>query len=725
MVALFLLVAAFSWSQKGDFSKMSGMIRQLALDGHLSRKRVPARHGEAEVCAFVRIEGDGESVLKRHGGRKLEQMGSIYVAAIPIGRLASLSVEPQVARIEASRSHSLHNDSMAIHINALPIYAGNGLPQAFTGRGVVMGVMDIGFDLTHPTFYDASATTYRIRRFWDQLSLDTIGSNLYVGAEYTDEAAIKDYAHSRDGLLQTHGTHTAGTAAGSGYDSPYRGIAYESDIALVSNAVSEDIALIDSVDLYKYTYATDALGFKYLFDYARSVGQPCVVSFSEGSYQDFRGDDVLFYEMLDSLIGPGCLLVASAGNEGRKKTYFRKPAGTASMGSFVYSSGKRISGSAKSALSFAIRTIFYGQQQQMKITVPTSEVLACPDSVYTDTLFVDGQRYTLAIVGYPSCYDTSETVFDLIIEGTEREMGGRVPISVEIVGETADVEYFKGAGYLLTHTLNEQLNAGETSHSIHSPGSAPRVICVGATGYRTGVWNYLGEYQAYDLGNDGRRSTYSSIGPTYDGRIKPDVMAPGTNVISAYSSYYLEHNPDAADINSDVSHFSFNGRTYAWNCNSGTSMATPAVAGTLALWLQACPTLTPEEVLAVFARTCSRYDTSLAYPNNLYGYGQIDAYRGLLDILNLDGIEDISHRHTPARIIVHRESRRVTLSVDHPLPSPFTVRIYSADGRRLLTLPQTAGRTSYELDLSCLSSGIFVLQFDGHALIAGSTLIRI
>ena len=102
----------------------------------------------------------------------------------------------------------------------MPVYAGKALPQPYTGNGVVMGVMDIGFDLTHPTFYDSSCSRYRIRRLWDQISPDTIGSPLYVGREYTTEEELLTLGHSYDGLIQTHGPQTAGIAAGSGYDSP-------------------------------------------------------------------------------------------------------------------------------------------------------------------------------------------------------------------------------------------------------------------------------------------------------------------------------------------------------------------------------------------------------------------------------------------------------------------------------------------------------------------------
>ena len=155
-----------------------------------------------------------------------------------------------------------------------------------------------------------------------------------MGAEYRGKDALLAYAHSRDGLKQTHGTQTLGIAAGSGAGTNYRGIAYEGDICLVSNAISADKEFIDSADIYKYTYATDALGFKYIFDYAKTHGQPCVISFSEGSPQDFRGDDVLYYEVLDSLVGPGRIIVSSAANESIRKTYIIKERARKSAGTF-------------------------------------------------------------------------------------------------------------------------------------------------------------------------------------------------------------------------------------------------------------------------------------------------------------------------------------------------------------------------------------------------------
>lgn len=201
-------------------------------------------------------------------------------------------------------------------LQADAVYAGTGLPQAYTGKGVVVGVQDVGFDVTHPTYFDTSTGAYRVKALWDQLAPKEEGSSLYVGRELTDEAALLSYGHTTDGLIQTHGTHTSGTAAGSGGTTAYRGIAFESDIALVGNAVNTNISLVPEEDREKYTYTTDILGFKYLFDYATAAGKPCVVSFSEGSLMDFRGDDQLYFESLAQLVGPGKILVARRATAG-------------------------------------------------------------------------------------------------------------------------------------------------------------------------------------------------------------------------------------------------------------------------------------------------------------------------------------------------------------------------------------------------------------------------
>ena len=75
-------------------------------------------------------------------------------------------------------------------------------------------------------------------------------------------------------------------------------------------------------------------------------------------------------------------------------------------------------------------------------------------------------------------------------------------------------------------------------------------------------------------------------------------------------------------------------------------MSTPAVAGIIALWLQANPHLTPQDVLGVMERTsrsCGDYGEKTPW---YCGYGMIDAYSGLLDVLGMTNIEGLSREQS-------------------------------------------------------------------------------
>ena len=152
-------------------------------------------------------------------------------------------------------------------------------------------------------------------------------------------------------------------------------------------------------------------------------------------------------------------------------------------------------------------------------------------------------------------------------------------------------------------------------------------------------------------------------------------------------------------------------------------MACPVVAGVIALWLQAKPDLTPEEVMGVIRRTSRRPDASLSYPNNEYGYGEIDVYRGLLDILGLDRIEAVAREHTRATITV--ENGRLRIVLPQTAPSPFRLRMFALDGRRVSDVQLPAGENRYEQSVTALPGGIYAVQLDGLPQLSGSTLIRV
>ena len=662
------LLPTLARAQRLAFGKMSPLVRQAWLAqqrslGASAKSLAPQRgaSAEASVMAFVKLTEPDAAVLWREGARVLDQRGTLFVADIPLRSLGSLSRDGRVVRMEAGQRASVLMDTTTTLVDATPAQQLLRLPQAYTGRGVVVGVQDIGFDLTHPNFFSSDMADYRIKALWDQLSTDTLHTTQPVGRDYVGRDSLLALGCPRDGLRQTHGTHTAGIAAGSGAEgadtlSPYRGMAWESDLCLVCNATTDDIALIDPKDYYKYTYALDALGFKYIFDYADRVGKPCVINFSEGSRQDFQGYDQLYYEMLDSLTGPGHVIISSAGNDGQAINYLHKPTGRPSAGLFCGSNLQNAGFTTKTqgdVDDFSLRISVYSHADRPQVVdIPLSRVLAADDSTLVDTVAIGDYQYVIAATAYASCYDAGQVVCDWDIVTLAHIFSKCYPVSLQLMGQEADAELYPVTGWLYHSSLDDSLVDGDNTHSINSPASAPSVICVGATGYRTQFLNYLGQQMVYDNGRGGVRTPFSGVGPTFDGRIKPDVMAPGQNIISSYSSFYLDNNPDAADIRSDVRHFEHNGRTYAWNSNGGTSMSSPVVAGAIALWLQADPTLSPADCLSVLAKTCHHYDPMLSYPNNLYGYGEIDVTAGLEEVLRRQaaGIGNIPARRDTGRI---------------------------------------------------------------------------
>lgn len=635
---LFIFTSLDIFAQRPRYEKMSPFVREAMASALATKQLTRSQSDDRLLTAFVRIDGNAAEVLRQYGCKELARVGDISIAAIPLSKLGALSCGRQVKRIETGRRCSIQMDTTRLVVNAEKVYTGEGLSQSYTGRGVVVGVQDIGFDLTHPNFYSADMSQYRIKALWDQLSRDTIGSTLYVGRDYVGREALLELKHPIDGETQTHGTHTAGIAAGSGAEgdgvvSPYRGMACDADLVLVDNA-ADNASLIDPKDYYKFTYATDALGFKYIFDYAERMHQPCVINFSEGSSQDFHGYDQLYYELLAKLIGPGRIIVSSAGNDGARNSYIHKNIGKERAGAFIMGNEKRFSCTAKSKQTFTFRVSVYDNVSSPQIVdISTVNVCNAQDSLLTDSLLVGGKKYKWRVLAYPNSYDTHETAYDFQLSSPSK-LGDSPQVSLQVMGRDADIELYRMSGYMFPHSLDPVLDAGDCRYTIFSPSSSPDVICVGSTSYRTQFVNYLGEKKVYDSGQKGIRSSFSAMGPTLDGRIKPDVMAPGQNIISSYSTFFINNPKNVnASVKSDVRHFEYNGRTYAWNANAGTSMSAPVVTGAIALWLQADPTLTPADCLEIFAKTCTHYDTSLSYPNNLYGYGQIDVAAGLREVL--------------------------------------------------------------------------------------------
>lgn len=718
-------------AQEADYSKMSPFVREAAMytdkQSNKAKTASPNKISGPTMCAFVKMKDGAEKVFKRYGCRILAQFGDIYIADIPLHYLPTLSLNKEIERIEAGRVKTLCLDTTLVVVDAIKAQNGTELQQTYDGNGVVLGMMDVGFDLTHPDFRDTRQTRLRISRFWDQLSPDSLGSSLYVGADYRTEAEILSYAHSLDGYVETHGTHTLGIATGTGYDTMYHGMAPGADICLVSNAVNTDIPLIPEHMLYKYTTATDALGFKYIFDYADEVDKPCVISFSEGSTETFDGEQQLFYEVLSRMTGPGHIIVASAGNCGYYNNYLHKTNGKHFDGIFMECGEQKGSLTILSADDFAMEIALSPDNGTGRVskTIKSYDILQSEDSLFVDSMNIGEVKCSFQIQAYRSCLPSQQLAYDLVVD-MPGGVGKRMPLSLGITGDDADVKLYGNTIWFFPGKDDSAYSGGESKCCILSPGAASSVICVGASSYRDSYTDIYGQNHIEPWGSGGVIASYSSTGPTRYGLVKPDVVAPGSCVRSAYSSYYMEANPKVGQQLCSSSEF--RGRLYGWGILSGTSQSTPVVSGAIALWLQANPNLTPADILDVFSKTCTRPNAS--YYNgksNICGFGEIDVYAGLLRVLGLDGIKELSHIHPAKLKIINLGNGTILLSSYDNDTAIDKVRllVYNINGERVYDTPVSLKSGTARVSLQHIPDGVYAVQVASEKKdYSGSLLIR-
>lgn len=565
---------------------------------------------------------------------------------------------------------------------------GTNLPQAFNGDGVVLTVADIGFDFTHPNFANS-----RIVRFWDLLSRDTIGQEqVFTGHEYTDEQEIRALQHSYDGIQETHATHVLGIAAGTGAKEAYgsdefHGIASGADLLLVNNVLSNNAKLVDSIQRKKFEGLHEFDIFKYAFDYAESVGKPCVINMSSGRRQSFGDDFPIYNQMVNELTGPGRIIVASSGNNGKQKVYMKKREGQTNVQSWYYPAAA--SGNY----------LFFRQKGDCKLE------LLCKYPEDTETKPMPEELY--AKLDTISDYDGTPIQYIILQDSIPHKTGlllyARMSGNEDSEGElfTQGVQFLDEEGW----------SDGEYDYSVVFPGSYDNVISVGYMNYRDEYTTAWGDYYHRDEGELRKANANTSRGPRLDGYQKPDIVAPGTFVASSFNSFYEEENLDNKEVTEcNYKFFDYNGRRYSWSIMSGSSMSTPVVTGIIALWLEANPNLSPQDIKDIFKRTARHPDPTLSYPNAIYGYGEIDAYAGLLDILGVDKIEGVSKDHARNVRFVIKEGE--VKAFDKRTDEPLHIIIYSTSGTRV---PE--GK---------LAPGVYVVEVvTDKAELKGSTLVRI
>lgn len=663
---------------------------------------------------------DASAFFDRHSCRLIDKVGRIYIVDIPLDAVMVLAQNDTIERIEAERMPRPAMEVTPQQVNATGIYTGQDLPQAFTGAGVAAGVFDCYYDFTHPAFLDPNGDL-RVQYYYDfhwENADGTFGHALETAAEI---AALQHSQNTRNGI---HGTHVMGIMAGSPVNGQMKGMAPEADLYAVDfNSDREEFEGLNGP-----TSATAVLGFKYIFDKAAEDNKPCVINFSSCETVTLTSQRILEGEALQALVGPGRIIVSACGNDGIRACYMEKGPSDYQAGTGIkngIAGGGLIDMDLVTANNQLVRFDFLGMQLmgggiEGTIMFNTDSISQVGSATLTTTVSMGDVQLTVEVSPYQ---DPRGTVYH--IHGTLPHMTYLVlcGATVLLTGNGPAWIYSDIGFNSLTNISGvPQYSFAQPGHSVSWPANLPNIIGVGATGYKNTITNIAGQTNAdmIDFAPDqpGYITKFSSCGPTFDERIKPDVVAPGLNINAAYNSFYADYDYISKYLTSTVQ---YNGKTYHYLAESGTSMASPVVAGVVALWLQAKPDLTPAEVLEVIRETSTHPNNTLTYPNNTYGYGQIDAYQGLLYVLNvLTNIPDLSPNQ-PQGVQFRVENRMLYADFGDAHPKRITINVYSLDGRRLLT---RSGRD--HISLATLKDGVYAVQIiTDQRETTGSTLIRL
>ncbi|MCD4829951.1 MAG: S8 family serine peptidase [Candidatus Cloacimonetes bacterium] len=530
----------------------------------------------------------------------------IVTAWVSDDALDELQHIEEIIYVDLSAKSHARLDVSRIEIGAADVHIGTGLGQAYTGTDVIVGVIDTGIDIDHADFKNDDGTT-RILYIWDQ----TVNGNPPQGYSYGTEWTA---AEINDGQCtqiddNNHGTHVAGTAAGNGNaDNPfgdYTGIAPESNIIFVKGMQN----VID--------------GTNYIFTQAQALGKPAVINMSFGEHDGPHDGTSLYEQGITGLTGNGKIIVAAAGNEADKIMHLSYTVDYDGGASLFFPNPEQ------EIIGF---DIWYSSEYQMDVAV---------DQIDDNLDIIESSDWILFGNQYDDTFASGQTVQ---IDATEISNPNNGDRHIEIMIQGAGLDTYYWGLYFSSHTSGETAIfdcwsvvdgsgdfieaqgyiAGDNLKTVGAPATANNVIAVGA--YNTkNVWIDVNGQTHTESFTVGERANFSSIGPTRDGRIVPQICAPGNLIAAALTE-------DIPPGDSRVIQGGY------YHVLEGTSMATPHITGVVALMMQADPTMGFDEIMATLILTARQDEYTASngdLPNSYWGAGKINAYGSVL-LTNVD-----------------------------------------------------------------------------------------
>ena len=718
IILLFLLSPLFIFSQKTE--SLSFQIVKI-----VNEQKTESKSTDSDKEVHLIVKGNKKAIeqfIGDNNGAIKYNYGNIFAIRIPVSSIQNLMYLNGLEKAEIHNKPLYFNDEKAIKFTSTDtVHAGLGLlSSSYTGKDVIVGIIDSGIDPKHIDFKNDDGST-RILAFWDQL--DTVSSlpPYGYGKEYTkldiDNGEMSNYV---DSTFNGHGSAVTGMAAGGGKaHAKVKGMAPEADIIVVGINPNK-------LDYLNWTPALLAIvdGIDYIFKKADDLGKPAVINISLGGIEGSHdGKDLptrLIEEMLDEKNGRA--LVASAGNSGTKKLHIGMEAANDTVFTWfrgMYSNSEvcqRDSGAYMSFYGDSMDVINLSYNIGAENRTPCCSVLDETGfqpflqplgQFFTDTLY-DGTEMLGVVTTYVEKIEDTYGFF-MEIKSNKMNLLWRFSLAGEgkidgwagpTSARSCNSEYIENPLIIGTPLQIEGFDTYVKPDKNQTIGTAytcsGKVITVGAYSVNEKMLDVDSITRTYFVGAK-VRANFSSVGPTRDGRIKPEISGPGSRVITTQASHVL-------------SNLLANSRSTVFvsgkhSITDGTSFSSPAVAGIVALYFEKYPNASYANVKYAMTTTADQDAlTGAVMPNNENGFGRINAYRMLLD----NGINSTNEFVLDRDVLIYPNPSRGEFFVQFPddVQGIMSIEVYSLSGSLILETKSSSNPLTVQL----VNSGFYILR---------------